>query len=164
MSQVNEKGNKKLIVVRIRGNVNVRKEVKDTLKMLRLNRINHAVLIDDRKSYLGMLQKVKDYTTWGEINEDTLELLLKKRGRLEGRKKLTDQYLKKYTEYQSIKDLSKAIISNEINIHDIQKIKPVFRLRPPKGGHHGKIKRPYKAGGVLGNRNTEINDLIMKMI
>ncbi|MDY6932317.1 MAG: uL30 family ribosomal protein, partial [Halobacteriota archaeon] len=31
-------------VVRLRGNVNVRPEIKDTLKMLRLNRINHCVL------------------------------------------------------------------------------------------------------------------------
>ena len=61
-----EKGRKCLAVVRIRGTVNVRKEVEDTLRMLNLQSNCHATLIDDRPSYLGMLRKVQNYVTWGE--------------------------------------------------------------------------------------------------
>ncbi len=164
MSSENEAPIKKLIVIRVRGRINVRKQIADTLKMLRLNRVNHAVLIDNRKSYLGMLQKVKDYVTWGEIDKDTLTALLKKRGRLEGRKRLTDEFLQKYTNFKSIEELANAIYENKINITDISKLKPVFRLHPPKGGHNGKIKRPYTMKGALGNRKAEINDLVKRMI
>ncbi|MHA1268731.1 MAG: 50S ribosomal protein L30 [Candidatus Helarchaeota archaeon] len=164
METVNETINKKLIVIRIRGSVNVRKEVEDTLRMLGLYRVNHAVIIDNRKEYLGMLQKVKDYITWGEITLEILVKLLKKKGMIEGRKKLTDDFLQKYTEFKSIEELAEAIFSNKIDIKSIFKLKHVFRLHPPKGGHDGKIKRPFKAGGSLGNRGEKINDLVKKMI
>ena len=160
----NTPDNKKIIVIRIRGRVNIRNKIEDTLGMIRLHRINHASIIDNRKPYLGMLQKIKDYATWGEINKETLELLLKQKGKLEGGKKLTDEFLQKYTNYKSIEKLADAIIKNEINLKDIKKVKPIFRLHPPKGGHKGKIKRAYTAGGVLGNRKEEINNLILKMI
>ena len=71
-----------LAIIRIRGTVGVSGEIKDTLKMLRLNRRNHATLIDDRPSYIGMLKKAAEYVTWGEIDLETLELLLRRRGEL----------------------------------------------------------------------------------
>lgn len=43
--------NKLLAVVRIRGTVNVRKEINDTLKMLRLHHLNHATLIESTPWY-----------------------------------------------------------------------------------------------------------------
>ena len=66
-------------VIRVRGSVNVRSDIKDTLKMLRLNRVNHCVLVPNTKPYSGMLQKVKDYVTWGEIDDETLKLLMDKK-------------------------------------------------------------------------------------
>ncbi|MBD3228852.1 MAG: 50S ribosomal protein L30 [Candidatus Lokiarchaeota archaeon] len=153
-----------MILVRIRGKVKVRKKIEDTLNMLKLNRNNHAVLIRANESYLGMLQKVKDYITWGEIDKDTLTQLLRKKGMLEGRKKLTDEYLKKNTDFQSIEELSSAIFENKANIEDIYKVKPVFRLHPPKKGFRAKIKKGYSQGGALGNRKEEINDLIKRML
>lgn len=46
-----------------------------------------------------------------------------------------------------------------------EKLKPFFRLAPPKGGfERGGIKKPFKNGGALGNRNEKINDLIKRMI
>ena len=39
------------------------------------------------------------------------------------------------------------------------------KFNPPKKGHARKgIKKPFKMGGALGNRGTEINELIMRMI
>ena len=71
-------------VIRLRGLVKVRKDIKDTLKMLRLNRKMHCVLLNENDVVKGMLQKVKDWTTWGEIDDNILKLLIEKRGRKPG--------------------------------------------------------------------------------
>ncbi|MCS7386276.1 MAG: 50S ribosomal protein L30 [archaeon GB-1867-005] len=154
---------KLLAVIRIRGRIGVRGEAQDTLKMLRLHRKNHAVIIDDRPSYLGMLKKVADYVTWGEINSETLALLLKRRGELKGGKKLTEKYIKEKLGLNSIEDLAHAIFEGKISLKDIPDLKPVFRLHPPSGGFKGSTKKHYKAGGELGYRGTAINELIRKM-
>ena len=78
-------------VIRVRGIVNVRSEINDTLKMLRLNRVNHCVILPEMKSYAGMLQKAKDYITWGEIMPETLAKMIHSRGRLIGDKKISDK-------------------------------------------------------------------------
>ncbi len=156
--------NKLLAVVRIRGTVNVRREIKDTLKMLRLHHLNHATLIESTPSYLGMLQKAKDYITWGEIDEETLSLLLSKRGRLSGNKRLTDQYLKEKSKFDSVDAFSKAVYKNQAKLNDLPDLKPVFRLHPPKGGFDNPKKRPFRASGELGYRGEKINELLRKMI
>ena len=61
-----------LAAVRVRGTVGVKGDIADTMEMLRLTRINHAVLINENPSYKGMLLKSKDYITWGEIDLETL--------------------------------------------------------------------------------------------
>ena len=152
-----------LAVIRIRGRVGVSREVKDTLKMLRLHRKNHAVIIDDRPSYLGMLKKVVDYVTWGEITPETLALMLRRRGELVGGKKLTDEYVKEKLGLNSIEELAQAIFEGKINLKDIPGLKPVFRLHPPSRGFRGSIKKHYKAGGELGYRGLAINELSKRM-
>ena len=149
-------------VIRLRGSVNVRYDIKDTLKMLRLSRINHCVLLDENPHYNGMIQKAKDYVAWGPINAEALELLLKERGRLEGGARLTDEYVKENTDYEDIKMLSSAILDGKIKIKDVPKLKPVFRLHPPRKGHT-RIKRTFVQGGVLGYHGEEIGKLLYKM-
>lgn len=154
---------KRLAVIRIRGTIGVRKDVEYTLKLLRLVRKFHAVVIDDKPDYLGMLQKVKDYVTWGEIDAETLAELLKKRGRLVGNRKLTDDVVKKLG-YNSIEDFAKAVIEFKAELNDIPGLKPVFRLHPPKGGFKGSVKKMYGSGGETGYRGKDINELLRRMI
>ena len=158
-----EQPTKRLAVIRIRGRVGLRKPVVETLQFLRLHRKNHLVLIDDRPSYRGMLQKAKDYITWGEVGAETIALLLKKRGFLPGNVKLTDALVNKYTKYKTMDEFAAAIASFNAELTDLHKIKPVFRLHPPKGGFKGKIKRPVKDHGELGYRGAKIEDLIKRM-
>ena len=47
--------------------------------MLRLFKKNFCVLLDDTPDMRGMLIKVKDYVTWGEIDDETLKSLKEKR-------------------------------------------------------------------------------------
>ena len=59
----------KLAVLRIRGKTGLTQDKKDTLKMLNLLNKNHCVILDDSPITVGMIKKVKDYVTWGEIDE-----------------------------------------------------------------------------------------------
>ena len=152
----------KIAVVRVRGSVKVQREIIDTLKMLRLTRVNHATIIDDNTTYKGMLKKIKDYATWGEIDSQTIAMLLRKRGELLGHKSLTDDYIKQHTEFASIDEFAKAVADSKTNLKNLQDLKLVFRLKPPKRGYEG-IKRSFKEGGALGYRGKEISNLLKRM-
>jgi len=52
-------------VVKMRGTVKTKPDVRRTLELLNLSRTNHCVLVEDNAHYNGMLQKVKDYVAWG---------------------------------------------------------------------------------------------------
>ncbi|HEX55288.1 MAG: 50S ribosomal protein L30 [Candidatus Altiarchaeales archaeon] len=158
-------GRKRLAVIRVRGRVHVRRSIQDTLKMLNLHRVNHCVIIDDRRSYIGMLKKAKDYITWGEINKDTFKKLLRERGRLIGNKRITDEYIRENTNAKNIEEFAKLFMNFKSELGDIPGLKPVFRLRPPKKGYERKgIKKPFSIGGVLGYRGEKINELLERMI
>ncbi len=157
-----EKGRRCLAVIRVRGVSDVWSEVEDTLKMLNLTRNCHATLIDDRPSYLGMLKKAQNYITWGEVSKEAILLLLKKRGRLIGGKRIDEEYAERLG-YRTLDELAEAIYNLKVNFKELPDVKPVFRLHPPKGGYKGKIKRSYRVGGVTGYRGEAINDLIRRM-
>ena len=150
-----------IAAIRVRGTTGVRGEVADTMKMLRLNRINHAVILDENPSYKGMLQKSKDYITWGEINEETLIKVITKRGRLPGGEKVTEEFLKENTSHKNIEDVAKAVFKGE-KLEEIG-IKPVFRLHPPRKGFKN-VKKAYNEDGTLGYRGEDIENLIGKML
>ena len=150
-------------VIRIRGTINIKPDIKKTLQLLNLTRANHCVLIEDTSSIKGMLQVVKDYVTWGEIEKGTLIKLIKDKGRLEGNKLITEDHLKFATSYKDIGNLVEAILSKKLKFKEIPNVKPVFRLNPPKKGY-GSIKRAYSKKGALGYRGKEINKLIEKML
>jgi len=152
-----------LAVIRVRGVSDVFREINETLKMLHLTRNCHATLIDDRPSYLGMLRKVQNQVTWGEVSKDITVHLLRKRGKLVGNKKLTEEHLKEIG-YKSLDDLAEAIHKTEVEFTRLPNVKPVFRLHPPKKGFKGKVKKSYAAGGVTGHRGEAINNLIKRMI
>lgn len=157
-------------IIRLRGQVNVPYEVEHTLKLLRLHRKYHCVLYPANLPGLkGMLEKVKDYVTWGEINKETLVQLLYARGRIPGGRKLTDEYvdekLGQLGVIGGVPALADAIINGRIMLHKIGNIvKPVFRLHPPRGGFNNTIKKPLSQGGETGYRGPAINDLIKRML
>ena len=154
-------GDKMIAAIRVRGRTGLKRDIEDTMKMLRLNRINHAVILDENSSYQGMLQKAKDYITWGEIHEDTLVKVITKRGKVTGNAPVTDEYLKENTDYSSIEEFSGAVIVGEKL--ESAGVKPIFRLHPPRKGYKN-IKKAYNEGGSLGYRGENIENLINKMI
>lgn len=156
---------KRIALIRVRGKVHVRESIEDTMKLLNLTRANHCVVIDDRPQYKGMITKVNDYVTWGEINRGSLEKLLKERGMLIGDKNIDNKYLKEKTNYKSLNEFADAFMKFNAELKDMPELKPVFRLNPPKKGYERKgIKKPYTKGGALGYRGEKINELIEKML
>jgi large subunit ribosomal protein L30 len=137
--------------IRIRGSVNLKKDIEDTLVMLRMNRKMHCVILKESDCTKGMLNKVRNWITWGEIDDDNLKLLIKKRGR-----KLAD---KRLTEKDAEEVFNKIKESQKIP----EEIKPVFRLTPPSKGFKNSIKQHYPKG-ELGYRRKEINELLKRMI
>jgi large subunit ribosomal protein L30 len=154
---------KSLLAIRIRGTINVPTRVGDTLRMLRIDRNNTSTLLDDRSEFKGMLQKAKDYITWGNPSLETIRLLLEKRGRMEGNHQITTEDLKAMG-YDNFEALASAIHTCEVEFHKLDGIKPFFRLHPPTKGYKRTIKRPYRAGGELGDRGEAINELASRMV
>lgn len=140
----------KVAVILIRGKIDMNHQVKDTVKMLRLDRKHVCTVFDKNPSVMGMLRKVKDYTTFGVISDETLKLLIDKRG---------EEYKGRVTDSRGKYQYNKFI---EVNG---KKYKNFFRLSPPKGGFESRgIKKPFTMGGVLGDRKEKIAELIQKMI
>ena len=153
------------LVIRARSDRGVTRKIRETMAMLNLTRVNHATIVMDNPSYRGMLQKSKDYITWGDVDAKTIEKLIKERGRMSGDKPVTDSTVKEFSNFNGIKQLSEAIASGEATMKDVEGLKPIFRLHPPRGSKGwGGIKRAYTVGGALGFRGDAIGDLADRMI
>ena len=150
-------------VIRVRGQADVNYNITHTMELLGLTRVNHCVIVPENDSTKGMMQVIKDYCTWGEVDEETLAKLIRERGKLAGDKDITDDYLKEKSEFATVEDMAKAIIENDYKMRDIEAAKPVFRLHPPVKGYEGN-KRSFQNGGALGYRGAKINDLINRML
>lgn len=151
------------VVIRVRGIPDVNRDIAHTMDLLGLNRVNHAVVVPETDSIKGMLQKAKDYVTWGEVDQETLAAMIRARGRIAGDDSVTDDYLKERSEFATVEDMAKAIIENDYRMKDVDGAKPVFRLHPPVKGYEGN-KRSFQNGGALGYRGAKINDLINRML
>jgi len=152
------------VIVRLRGRVDVPPDVEATLKLLRLTRKYTAVIYPKTDSIDGMLDVVKDWVTWGEIQAETLKKLILERGRAVGNKPLNEERIKELFG-MDVDELVNALIEGRIFWHKLEdKVKPVFRLHPPKGGFKKSIKKPLGSGGELGYRGEAINELINKMV
>ena len=136
--------NKLLAVIRVRGTVKVRGSIAETMDRLRLKRVNNLVLVTATPGYKGMVDKSKDFVTYGEIDERTLSRLFASKG-IEA--KPADV---------------KSLLGGEKTAKELGIAMPI-RMHPPKHGYEG-IKRGYNQSGALGNRGAEINELIARML
>jgi len=151
-------------VIRLKGMTHVKRELATTMKLMRLNKKHHCILVQPTGPNVGMINKIKYCVTWGEIDETTLVTLLRKRGRISGNKRFTEEYSKQNTG-KTIEHLAKELHELKLNIKEIPGLKPVFRLRPPSHGFEQKgTSFEFSMGGCLGYRGKEINELLKRMI
>ena len=140
----------KIAIVRVRGLTGIKHPIDDTLNKLRLYRKNYCVVVPKNSVYMGMVKKVKDYVTWGEVSEETYKTLLDER-KEEYKDRVSDS--KGKINYAKFSDI------------DGKRIKKFFRLNSPRKGYGRKgIKTSFTNGGALDYRGDKINDLIMRMI
>lgn len=155
---------KRIVIIRIKGKAGLKRSVKDTFQMLRLYKKNNAVVVSNTPAYAGMIAKIQDAVTWGEIDEETCKLLLQKRGKLPGKKPLTEQYLQQHCKI-TMDQLCKEFMAGKKEWKDVPGLKPFFKLNPPQHGFESKgIKVPFSLGGVLGYRKEKINALLQRMM
>ncbi len=153
------------LVIRVRSDRGVERSIRDTMAMLNLSRINHATIVPESATYSGMLQKSKDFVTWGEVDADSIENLLKERGRMVGDNPVNDAAIKSGSEFKTVKSFAKALASGDASMKSVEGLKPVLRLHPPRGAKGwGGIKRSYIVGGALGFRGEAIGALAERMI
>ncbi|MBS3085465.1 uL30 family ribosomal protein [Candidatus Pacearchaeota archaeon] len=137
-----------IAIIRIKGLVKIKEPLQKTLYNLRLRRKYVCVIISETKENMGMIKKISSFVAFGQVNKETLEKLIEKRGKLIDKNKKIDA--KKAAE-----EIIKGIKCEKVNL------KPFFRLHPPRGGIKSKVAFPK---GVLGNHGEKINDLIMRML
>lgn len=150
-------------VIRVRGHIKINKDIEDTMSMLRLTRVNHCVIIPQNDVMKGMLQKAKDFITWGEVSEETLAKMIRARGRLMGDKPIDDAYVGQNSQFGTIDEFVKSVVKDETKYSELKDVKPLFRLHPPIQGYEA-VKKDLKTHGSLGYRGDKINALIEKML
>ncbi len=143
-------------VVRVRGGIHARTPVVETLRHLRLTRPNHAVVVRDDPVVAGMVYAVQGYVTWGPVSPETVELLVRARGRTEDGKPVPEE---------SSGEMAREVHARGIG--SVEGLKPLFRLKAPTGGW-GSTKKPYTHGGALGFRaagsKLDMDALLRRMI
>ncbi len=138
-----------ILVIRISGDVGKDENLLETLYRMRLRRKYSAVLLKPSPQNQKLLKKVRNFVAFGDIDSQTLKMLVENRARpLEKGKKVDVEKIVSGVETKSLSQLG---------------IKPYFRLHPPRGGVDTKLHFGVRKG-VLGDNKSEINKLVRKML
>jgi len=141
---------KSFLVVRMKGTVNTPYWARTTLDLLHLDKRFRATIIPAKDNTKGMLDKIKHYVSWQEIDVPTTKELLEKKARKGGYKKLTTDDIAKLG-FKSTDDLAQSLAEGTATLSKLKMVKPWFALSPPRGGFKRKTKKMYGEGGILGN-------------
>lgn len=72
----------KLAVIRIKGQIGLKREVKETLYRLRLRKKYSCVVLENpSEAQKKMIENLRDFVAFGEISEDVYKELVEKRGK-----------------------------------------------------------------------------------
>lgn len=135
-----------IIAIRIGGLVGVRAKQESTMDSLMLRKKYNCILL--RKEDLPRINTVREMMTFGEVDDDTLKLLLSKRAMK--RKKMiasVDEIMNGLNGGKTLKEMG---------------VTPYLRLHPPRGGFKRSTRLPYPQG-ILGH-NKDIAALVKKML
>ena len=151
-----------LIVLRVRGEINIPHWAEKTMQLLNLDRRYRATIVKEDPSTIGMLKKVKNYVAWCKADKDIIKQMIEKRARKSARKMLKDADIKALG-FDSIDALADALASDKVKLSSLDGMKPWFALHPPRGGFKRSIKKMYNEKGITGE-NPELKDIIRRML
>merc|ERR1711982_213592 len=156
-------------VIRTRGINKLSPKCKKIMQLLRLRQINNGVFVRLNRATINMVRTVEPFITYGYPSRDNVRRLIYKRGYGKVNKSripLTDN---------SVIDKAlgeKGISDIETLIHEIWTVGPAFKeannflwpikLNTPRHGWEKK-RHPFHNGGVWGNREELINEVIARM-
>ncbi|KAG0511773.1 MAG: 50S ribosomal protein L30 [Nitrosopumilales archaeon] len=153
---------KAFLVLRIKGQADVPHWATTTLRLLKLEKKFRATIVPAKENTLGMLNKIKHYVSWQEIDIPTTKDLLDKRGRKSGYKKITSKDISDIG-FKSIDELATSLAEGKTSLSKLSPLKPWFALSPPRHGFKRSTKKLYGQKGILGY-NKELVTLIRNMI
>ena len=142
----------------MKGTINVPHWARTTLDLLHLDKRFRATIIPERDNTKGMLNKIKHYVSWQEIDAPTTKELLEKRARKEGYRKLTSDDVVKLG-FKNTDDLAKSLVEGSVALSKLKPMKPWFALSPPRHGFKRSTKKMYGEGGILGNHKDLLSQV-----
>ena len=153
---------KAFLVVRMKGTINVPYWAQTTLTLLHLDKRFRATIIPERDNTKGMLDKIKHYVSWQEIDITTAKELLEKRARKEGYRRFTPEDVAKLG-FKSTDELAKSITEGSVALSKLKPLKPWFALSPPRHGFKRNTKKMYGQGGILGSHKALLAQVRLMM-
>ena len=150
------------LVVRIKGQADVPYWASTTMTLLKLDKKYRATILPAKDNTLGMLNKVKHYISWIELDNDLAKDILDKKARKSGYQKITPEDLKELG-FNSIDELATALSEGKATLSKLKPLKPWFALSPPRHGFKRSTKKLYGQKGVLGS-NKELGTIVRRMI
>jgi large subunit ribosomal protein L30 len=109
-----------------------------------------------------MLNKVKHYVSWIELDASLAKELIDKKARKEGYQKITATDLKELG-FASTEALGAALAEGKATLSKLKPLKPWFALSPPRYGFKRSTKKLYGQKGVLG-QNKDLGTLVRNMM
>ncbi|MGI9565866.1 MAG: 50S ribosomal protein L30 [Nitrosopumilus sp.] len=150
------------LVVRIKGQADVPYWATHTMTLLKLDKKYRATILPAKKNTLGMLNKVKHYVSWIELDSSLAKELIDKKARKSGYQKITDEDLKALG-FANSDELATALTDGKATLSKLKPLKPWFALSPPRHGFKRSTKKLYGQKGVLG-QNKELDTLVRNMM
>jgi len=140
------------------------------MQLLRLRQLHNGVFIRLNKATVNMLRRVEPYIVYGYPSQKTISKLVYKRGfgKVNGsRIPLTDNTVVENSlgkhGIASVEDLIHEIVTVGPHFKEANNFIWPFKLNSPRKGF-AKKRHPYQNGGVWGNREELVNELIIRML
>ncbi len=161
---------KVVLVIRLRGILQVSPKVKKILQLLRLRQVNSATFLKVNKSTMEMLTKVSPYIAFGYPSQKTVRDLIYKRGFGKVDKQriplVDNAIIEKVLGAHGIiciEDLVHEIVTCGPHFKEANNFIWPFKLSSPLGGFSKKLLH-FNEGGESGNREHLINALAQRML
>ncbi len=150
------------LVVRIKGQADCPYWATTTMTLLKLDKKYRATILPAKDNTLGMLNKVKHYVCWVELDASLATELIDKKARKEGYKRITATDLKELG-FASTEALGSALAEGKATLSKLKPLKPWFALAPPRHGFKRSTKKLYGQKGILG-QNKDLGTLVRNMM
>lgn len=140
------------------------------MQLLRLRQLHNGVFVKLNRATVNMIRMVEPYVTYGYPTRDTVRKLIYKRGYGKvnrSRIALNDNSIIEKSlgdkGVACVEDLIHEIWTVGANFKETNNFLWPFKLSSPIRGFLKK-RHPYADGGVWGNREEKINELIARMM